>query len=243
MSFVLSPQLQHLFDTQPGCWGCKDEQSNFLYANQTCATLVGVPRKESMVGLSDLDLPCEVAESAHLFRAQDREVMRRNVQLRMLDIHCFADKQWRAFIFSKTPLRDAAQNIIGTIFHGQVMDSHELLELGILLNKITCNLHDSHWLTTPTSYTIGHHGGGPRLSPRQEEVLFLFLRGRSARQTALALGIATRTVEWHLCMLKEKFSAQSKSELFDRAIEQGHLHNLPPGLCKRPLSIILRETA
>ncbi|MBV8047472.1 MAG: helix-turn-helix transcriptional regulator [Paludibacterium sp.] len=241
MSFVISPQLQHLFDTQPGSWGCRDLASRFLYANQLCAHFTGFLHKEELIGLTDLDLRCPAVACAPLFRAQDREVLQSGERLRILDIHCCADKKWRSFLTTKTPLRDKEKNIVGTIFCCQELNSRELLELGILLNKITHSAKDSALLTSSTSYTIGHPAKGPRLSPRQEEILFLLLRGRSARQIALALGIAARTVEWHQQILKEKFGARSKSELVEKAIELGHLHNLPPGLSKRALSIILRD--
>ncbi|MBV8048591.1 MAG: helix-turn-helix transcriptional regulator [Paludibacterium sp.] len=241
MTTLISPQLQQLFDSQAGCWGCKDEQSNFIYANQTYTNLVGLCRKEDIAGMTDLDVPCGTAESAHLFRAQDREVIQRGERLRILDIHRFSDKQWRSFIFTKTPLRDHAQRTIGTIFHGMELNSRELLELGALLSKITCSVGEHGLLAMPTSYIIGQHPAGKKLSQRQEEVLFLLLRGRSARQIAQALGIATRTVEWHQETLKAKFSASNKSELIDNAIAQGYLNVLPPGLSKRSLSIVLRE--
>ncbi|TDR73621.1 PAS and helix-turn-helix domain-containing protein [Paludibacterium purpuratum] len=242
MNFLIPSELRTLIDTQPGCGGCKDLASNYLYADQTFTSLVGLRHKEDIVGMTDLDMPCDTVECAHLFRAQDREVIESGENLRILDVQRFADKQWKSLIFTKTPLRDTAQNIVGTVFHGQELHTRELLELAALLSEICYRPHDTSWLTTPTSYTIGRPGRGPKLSPRQEEVLFLLLRGRTARQIARVLGVATRTVEWHHTTLKEKFSAQNKSELVDRAIELGYLNNLPPGLWQRPLSIILRET-
>ncbi|TDR73821.1 helix-turn-helix transcriptional regulator [Paludibacterium purpuratum] len=242
MDSPITPQLKHLVDTLPGFWYCKDVQSTYLYINQHDAELLGLQHKEEFVGQTDLDLPCGAAESAHLFRAQDREVIHSGQILRMLDIHRYGGNQWRALLTCKAPLRDQDQNIIGVIGHGQELDSHELLELGVLLGKIADSpVSGNNLLTSRTSYIIGHPGHGPKLTQRQQEILFLLLRGRSARLIGRALGISTRTVEWHVGMLKEKFAALSKSELIDKAIEQGFLNNLPPGLCKRSLSLILRD--
>ncbi|TDR81491.1 helix-turn-helix transcriptional regulator [Paludibacterium purpuratum] len=242
MDSPITPQLQQMIDTLSGFVTCKDLQSTHLYTNQQSADLIGLRYKEEAVGMTDLDLPCGAVESAHLFRAQDREVIRTGQPLRILDIHRYAGNQWRTLIAYKTPWRDPAQNIVGTICQSQELDSRWLLELGVLLGKTADGpMSGNNLLTSRTSYIIGHPGLGPKLTQRQQEILFLLLRGRSARLIGRALGIATRTVEWHLVMLKEKFAALSKSELIDKAIELGYLHNLPPGLSKRSLSIILRE--
>lgn len=241
MSTTISPQLRNLMNCQSDLWGCKDLESNYLHANQAFCSTLGLSYKKGVEGLTDLDLPCDAVQSADCFRAQDREVIASGERLRILDIHRFADKQWHVFLCSKTPLRDKNRHTIGTVFHSKEIDTRETIELGRLLSRIAQCEQGSDWLTTETSFTLGYRGQGPRLTRRQEEVLFFLLHGRSARQIALALGMAPRTAEWHERVLKDKFSAASKSELIDRAIEQGFLHSLPPGLCRRELSIILRE--
>ncbi|TDR77946.1 helix-turn-helix transcriptional regulator [Paludibacterium purpuratum] len=242
MASPITPQLKQLINTLPGFVVCKDSQSTYLYANQRDAELIGLRHQEEAIGMSDLDLPCGAVESAHLFRAQDREVIRSGQTLRVLDIHRYADNTWHSFLAHKMPLRDQAQNIVGVIGQMHEIKTRELLALGVLLNKIAYSAKAGiDPLATSTSYIIGSPGHGPKLTQRQEEIMFLLLRGKSARLIGRALGISTRTVEWHLCMLKEKFAVLSKSELIDKAIELGYLHNIPPGLCKRSLSLVLRE--
>ncbi len=38
----IDPKLQSLFDQMPGCWGCKDKNSVFMYANKEYAKIIGV---------------------------------------------------------------------------------------------------------------------------------------------------------------------------------------------------------
>ncbi|TDR81898.1 helix-turn-helix transcriptional regulator [Paludibacterium purpuratum] len=242
MALLITSRLKQHIDSLPGYLVCKDEQSTYLYSNQRNAALIGFRYQEEAVGMTDLDMPCGAVESAHLFRAQDREVIRTGQPLHTLDIHCYADNKWRTIFGCKEPLRDEENNIVGTIAHGQEVNTGWLLKLGMLLGKIAnCSKGELDVLASRTSYIIGSPGHGPKLSQRQEEILFLLLRGKSARLIGKALGIATRTVEWHVCTLKEKFAVLSKCELIDKASEQGYLHNLPPGLCKRELSLVLRE--
>jgi DNA-binding CsgD family transcriptional regulator len=52
-----------------------------------------------------------------------------------------------------------------------------------------------------------------QLSKREKEVLKLVLQGKSNKQTALALGISVRTVEFHLKNVYAKFQVSSRIEL------------------------------
>jgi two-component system, NarL family, response regulator DevR len=66
------------------------------------------------------------------------------------------------------------------------------------------------------------------LSPREQEVLGLMASGMPAKSVASKLGIAIPTIEVHLRRLRDKYarvgrSAESRSELVFRALEDGHL--------------------
>ena len=66
------------------------------------------------------------------------------------------------------------------------------------------------------------------LSPREQEVLGLMASGMPAKNVAAKLGIAIPTIEVHLRRLRDKYarvgrSAESRSELVFRALEDGHL--------------------
>lgn len=66
------------------------------------------------------------------------------------------------------------------------------------------------------------------LSPREQDVLGLMASGMPAKNVAAKLGIAIPTIEVHLRRLRDKYarvgrSAESRSELVFRALEDGHL--------------------
>jgi DNA-binding NarL/FixJ family response regulator len=68
--------------------------------------------------------------------------------------------------------------------------------------------------------------GGPedlskKLTPRQLEVLQLHAEGRSAKEIAAALGISTRTVEFHKYRMMEILGIKTSAELVRFAIKQG----------------------
>jgi DNA-binding NarL/FixJ family response regulator len=60
--------------------------------------------------------------------------------------------------------------------------------------------------------------GRSRLSPREREVLHLLAEGKSNKEIALALGIATGTTETHRARIMSKLNLHSMSELVRYAI-------------------------
>jgi PAS domain-containing protein len=113
-SDLIDQKLQSLFDQMPGCWGCKDHDSKFIYANKEYADIIGVGRQNhlNIIGRTDFDMPCDTVNCAELFRKQDRRVILTEKRMRILDIHPFSGKEWKAYIFTKTPLYNDQNKII-----------------------------------------------------------------------------------------------------------------------------------
>ncbi|MBV8047473.1 MAG: PAS domain-containing protein [Paludibacterium sp.] len=171
MTVSISPYLQHLLDTRPGLWGCKDAQSNYIYVNRAFSVIAGLQHNGEIAGLADSDLPCNTEESARLFRAQDGEVIRKGQALRILDIHGYPDATLRYFITTKAPLRNAGQQIVGTIFHCRELNSVELIKLGTLLNQTAYSSEVAAWLASGSSHTINHPDRRSTLSPRALSII------------------------------------------------------------------------
>lgn len=238
----IDPNLRSLFDRMPGCWGCKDEQSVFMYANKEYASIIGLNEKRHLdiIGRTDFDMPCDTVNCAELFRKQDKSVIDSGKSLKILDIHPFSGKEWKAYIFTKTPLHDSNSNVIGTIFHGEDITTPKILELGSFLSKMTSGIHNDI-LSGQNSFLLSGKHDGVKLSDREAECLFFILRGKTVKLTARFLGISPRTVEEHVAKLKLKLGAQNKYELIDKAIQAGFLNSIPERLLKTQLSVALTE--
>lgn len=241
-SLQIDARLQSLFDQMPGCWGCKDQDSVFMYANKQYAKIIGVDENKylDIIGRTDFDMPCDTVNCAELFRKQDKTVIASARRMRILDIHPFAGREWKAYIFTKTPLYDDNKTIIGTIFHGSDITNSTILELGSFLSKMTADIQ-SDLLGGQNSFLLTHNFNEIKLSDREAECLFFILRGKTAKLIARYLGISPRTVEEHISNLKTKFNAQNKFELIDKAIQAGFLNTIPEGLFRTQLSVALRE--
>lgn len=59
------------------------------------------------------------------------------------------------------------------------------------------------------------------LTPRQREILQLLAEGRSAKEIGTALGISTRTVEFHKYQMMESLNLHNSTELIHFAIKEG----------------------
>ena len=68
----------------------------------------------------------------------------------------------------------------------------------------------------------------PGLTSRERQILELIAYGLSAKEMALRIGIAPRTVDRHIENLRHKMRARNKSHLVAKAIAFGNLE------CDRP---------
>jgi DNA-binding NarL/FixJ family response regulator len=66
-------------------------------------------------------------------------------------------------------------------------------------------------------------GEGPRLTPREREVLALLARGLGNKQIAWELGVSEHTVKYHVSSLYAKLGAGSRTEALRLGIERGLL--------------------
>ena len=236
MKYKVDPQLLHMFNQLPGCWGCKDKDSVYVYANTEFSKIIGVDHHLDCVGITDFDIPSPPVECAEYFQEQDNLVITTGNRIRVLDIHPYADGNWRAHLFTKTPWKNEQNDIIGTIFSGVELKDTAILEVG-------------HWICRAAglnkkeqaSFNLDIHNQPINLNTRESEVLFLLLYGKKPQYIARVLGISVKTVENHVLHLRDKFNAKSKSELLEHALDLGFGSHIPESMLNRQLSVILKE--
>ncbi|SMY34874.1 Transcriptional activator protein ExaE [Photobacterium malacitanum] len=217
----------------PGCWGCKDLNSAFVYVNEEYSKIIGLKSPQECIGLTDFDMPYLSKKYAKIFQQQDLQVIESEKQLRILDIHPYADGNWRAHLFTKIALRNANNKIIGTLFSGIELKNTSLLEIG-------------HWICRSDSakqQDKDKNNQSPTISlnTRESEVLFLLLYGKKPQYISKTLQLAVKTVENYVVRLREKFDANSKGELIELALDAGFGSHIPESMLKTQQSIVLKE--
>ena len=217
----------------PGCWGCKDINSVFVYVNDEYSRIIGFNNPLDCIGLTDFDIPHLNPKYAHLFQQQDLQVIQSEKQLRILDIQPYADGYWRAHLFTKTAWRDNNNNVIGVIFSGIELKHTSLLEIGHwICRSNTTQYHEKNTFNQQVNIF---------LNTRESEVLFLLLYGKKPQYISKTLQLAVKTVENYVVRLREKFNANSKGELIELALDAGFGSHIPESMLKTQQSIILTE--
>ncbi|OEE77770.1 helix-turn-helix transcriptional regulator [Vibrio genomosp. F6] len=238
MSTDFDSTLISLFYQLPGCWGCKDLNSVFVYANEAYAKLIGVEEPNQCIGRSDFEMPSPTIECAAEFQRQDAFVIATRKTIKILDIHPYPDGRWHAHIFTKKPWYNENNEVIGTIFFGKELTDTAILEVG-------------HWICRATGIqrtnrqAVGFNVIDEELieplTQRESESLFLLLYGKKPQYIARAMAISVKTVEGYIAKLKTKFNAKSKEQLIDKALDAGFGSVIPKSLLKTQLSVVLNN--
>ena len=223
----------------------KNKESIFIEANDDCANLFDLRRGKDLVGKNDDELPCKASQFAEAFRQQDQSVMTLGKSLKTIDIHPYGRDVWKILLCVKSPLYGKGKKeniIIGT--SGYAVDLTEtFFEIGYLLSKNSNLFHiDQKSNKIQNSYLISQEYVSIKLTQRQSECLFLLLRGKTIKQIAVILNLSMRTITDHLDALKYKFHALNKSELIDKAIENGFINFIPQSFLGCQLTGILNST-
>jgi DNA-binding CsgD family transcriptional regulator len=71
------------------------------------------------------------------------------------------------------------------------------------------------------------------LSKREKEVIFLSIRGKTAKSIGETLHISKRTVEKHLLNIKVKMNVSTKAELIEKVIDKYIIEGIINGLHNR----------
>jgi DNA-binding CsgD family transcriptional regulator len=65
------------------------------------------------------------------------------------------------------------------------------------------------------------------ISRKELEILFYFIRGKTASEIALILNRSKRTIDMHIESIKNKFVVENKSHLIEKAMIEGYMNLLP----------------
>jgi DNA-binding CsgD family transcriptional regulator len=221
----------------PGiCLFWKDRNSMYIEGNRTATKLFGFDCPEKIIGKYDCDLPCDIANYADVFITIDNRVMREDKQCRMIEVYPLIDKV-RALFVSKAPLKDADNSIMGVSCCAMLLESYEFLKLVSGLSQ-----QDQYYTSLNFgSYVLESTQSQFSLTTRESEVLFYFLRRKTAKQIAQLLKLSPRTVEDYIDHIKLKLDCHNKSELIQKALNEGLLYFIPCSLMNKNLSQFLLD--
>lgn len=230
MGDILMPNLNMLdFSQLPYWFVWKDRDFVIRGCSEIMATMLGFKSSDDIVGVTDYDYKCKVAESADKFREQDQLVMNDGVARRVLDIHPFVDGTVKIHLTDKMALRDHAQNIVGEACFLTEINNKVLTDVVAKIVNIYAGTYKGKKDVINNSYLMVNKYDFNCLTKRESEIIFYILIGKTAKMIAEILHISPRTVEKHLGSIKSKMNCQTRADLVMCAIENGFLNCIPSG--------------
>ncbi len=209
-----------------GFFGWKDLSLNYLFVSDSTAKLVGYNSAEDFIGssLSDVDLRCPASELSEQFAVEDKLVIQHKKPVRILEVICYANHDWRVILGEKFPIINDNNEMIALGLNAVDITSSNLAILNF--EQLLCkNIRKNK---KQFSYIIGNsYDNETKLTKRQTECLFHLLRGGTSASISNILNISTRTAEFHINSLREKFNCFSKQDLIEKCIHLGYLNLIP----------------
>jgi DNA-binding CsgD family transcriptional regulator len=191
--------------SHPGLVVIKDHNSKFVSGSDRIANFLGWSSVEQMLGLTDFDLPCQAAQSADLFIKEDNIVFDTRKKMLTLDLQQYADNNWHLLLCERTLLPDRADSppaiLLNLIDVTGIAFFHAFVDYYNSDQKITGR-------NKAGSYIISDNYADLALTPRQSEILYHTLRGKTSKEISILLHISDRTVEGHIEMIKKSLIAK-----------------------------------
>lgn len=224
VNFANEMKNEEFINQIPGFFGLLSLESKFISTNKTGSLWTGFSCPEDMVGLSYEDVHCKAAEDAELFIQHDKSVLI-NGTLRFLGYYSYAGNNWRVILGEKYPLKNTANEPIGLVSHFNDFTSANIIDLSrFLMNSAK---RYNNYTNKQFFYAIEDNHLEIRLSARELECIFFFLRGKTAKEIAKILKLSPRTIEKHIEHIKIKFKCVNRSQLIEKALAMGYMNVLP----------------
>ena len=213
---------QPVIDQMPEIVFFKSNEFTYAGANLRLLEFAKLKKFKDVIGKNDFNLPW--SENAKTYREIDHNVISGKEQKIAMKVR-IASGELKPAIQRKKPLRDIATGEILAVM--VVMEESKIdfinstldFDQGKYLSEIT------------TQYMVSSYDcKGYDLSTRESECLFYLLRGMQSKAIGKRLGLSPRTIEKFIDKLKVKFKCHYKTELIEKAIEQGLTYIIPESI-------------
>jgi DNA-binding CsgD family transcriptional regulator len=221
-------------ETAPAGLSWKDENGKYMGCCLSLSRMYD-DSVQNMQGKTELEQKSILPDSARaLFNSEDLHVFQTNKKYIAFASFHYADAH-RHVCYTKEKFFDEAQQKSFVLVTGIELPQYIM---NFLIHSAPQDLYKSrpqlenfnglHF----SNINLTSMQNGITLSEREEECLFLILRGHSAKSIANILNISERTAEFHTDNLKNKLDCHRKTHLLKTAIDLGYLTLIPDRFMK-----------
>ncbi|MGV7961815.1 LuxR C-terminal-related transcriptional regulator [Photorhabdus tasmaniensis] len=193
-------------------WVIKDNESRFIYANNTMICYSGLPKNFNIEGRLDGECPAPWSEFENIIQANDNNVMTSQKTIPVLHTFTYVGRKKiiQPFLVNVTPIMKDGK-CIGIVSHGKKLQIYSMYHF-------ENNRHpDSLTFGTPTDL----------FTDREFDIVFFALQSLSAKGIARKLDISYRTVQTRLQIIYQKIGINSLSQLKEYCRVRGYDNYAP----------------
>lgn len=220
---------QQLLMQIPAIVDWKDCNHRFLGCNIEWLTLGGLKKTNDIIGKHAIDFSFGANGYAKIFEEQDNNVLQGESRL-FLGRYAFNDEE-KTMLVKKIPIH-CAKEVIGMMNYliplphpSAVNILSHIRKLGICIDETLINQINTYMENNGSIYS--------KFTNREQECIYLLLRGASIKDIAKLLAISPRTIEVYFNNIKDKMQCVKKSLLITKLISQGYLNLIPTHLLKK----------
>lgn len=202
--------------------GAKDLNSRCIWTTSISAELFGFRSPEEVLGTLEAD-SVNNKQFAEEWIKNDKNVLSSSESQLFIEPVFLLKYGTVDVICTKIPLYDERDEISGIYWA-----ANSITKKSISNFIQTVNQHmETAYNKTSKRMRVVSDKHTPKLTPRELDVLFYTMRGKTAKAIAKCLIISARTVESHIENLKMKFACHTKQQLIECAITEGYLETVP----------------
>ncbi|MFQ6247234.1 helix-turn-helix transcriptional regulator [Yersinia enterocolitica] len=225
--FHIPAELIHSWKDLNEPFGIKDSYSRFIYANPAYLELLNLPKDFDIVGRLDSELPSSMAEFSEQILFHEDLVKSNKKRITSLVIHDFVEPiNTRAYFFNTYPFIDSSGEVIGVFFN--VVPAEELSIM--LYTKFHNKLNRGVF--------IGEYPISTKLTKREEDIVFLLMRGKSRKEISETLSKSIKYIENRELNIFSRLGVSTRKQFYDYGVSVGLLNWLPHSVLSKGYFIL-----
>ncbi|WP_392435162.1 helix-turn-helix transcriptional regulator [Yersinia sp. HM-2024] len=193
-------------------WAIKDNESKFVYLNESCLDLFDIQPDFDFEGRLDEEMPCSWSEYSDDFKAHDRQAEQSREGAEIIVTSPFGrEKILSPWYFPKFPIYNQNGDVLGTVFFGKKFNFISVCDFFKSLKPSVITL------TPPVD----------NFSEKELDIIFYAIQKMTAKEIAEKLFLSNRTIENRLRFIYDKVGCHSLKDLIEYCHASGLSHYVP----------------